>query len=180
MKTKLSVVGSFLFWGVIGSCLLYMIVAGIVEQVMLRKYQKVYDQVQHPQGTTLLEALRFTFSYYPATYIDESIGFEPAYVIGELRLYTGPWADVEDFYQTHKILPGGKWLTVIPLEIWEQKEQTWLNEVKGVSISPFDAQLLLEIHNRYSSLEIPAPVNGTESNLYLVYASWVKPKDPKR
>lgn len=180
MKKKLSIVGSFLFWGVIGACLLYIIVAITIEQVMLRKYQKVYDQAQHPQGTTLLEAFRFTFSYYPATYIDESIGFESAYLLGELRLYTGPWADVEHFYQSHNRLAGGKHLIVIPLEIREQKEQTWLNEVEGVSISPFDAQLLVELHNRYSSFEIPAPVNGIESNLYLIYASWMKDKEPER
>jgi hypothetical protein len=173
MKKKLSVAGSFLFWGVIGACLLYIIVTVIVEQVMLRKYQKVFDQAQHPQGTALLEAFRFTFSYYPATYIDDSIGFEPAYVIGELRLYTDPWADVEHFYQSHNLLPGGKRIIVIPLEIRERKEQTWLNEVEGFSISPFDAQLLVEIQNRHGTYAI-------QKNMYLVYVSWTENKDPKR
>ena len=71
------------------SIVLYLILAGIVEQVMLHKYEKVFAETQHPQGTILLDSLRFRFSYYPATYIDESIGFKAAYVIGELRQYAG-------------------------------------------------------------------------------------------
>lgn len=166
-----------LFWGVVGSCILYVILIVIVQQVMLRKYEKVFAEAQHPQGTVLLDSLRFRFLYYPATYIDESIGFKAAYVIGELRQYAGKWADVEGFYQSHNRLPGDKVIIAIPLEIQQGKESTYLNAVDGFSISPFDAQLLIEIRYKYGSLK---NANGTERNLYLVYVSWAENKDPRR
>jgi len=166
-----------LFWGMVGSIVLYLIFAGIVEQVMLRKYEKVFAEAQHPQGTILLDSLRFRSLYYPATYIDESIGFKASYVIGELRQYAGKWADIEGFYQSHNRLPGDKVMIAIPLEIQQGKERTYLNAVDGFSISPFDAQLLIEIQYKYGSLK---NTNGTERNLYLVYVSWAEHKDPGR
>jgi hypothetical protein len=159
------------------SIVLYLVFVSMVEQVMLRKYEKVFAEAQHPQDTILIDSLRFKFSYYPATYIDESIGFKAAYVISELRAYTDKWADVEGFYQSHNRLPGDKMMIAIPLEIQQGKERTYLNEVDGFSISPFDAQLLIEIQDKYGSLK---NTNGTERNLYLVYVSWAEHKDPGR
>lgn len=177
MKQKFSKISSWLFWGLIAFVILYCGISAIYVQVILGKYEKVFAQAQHPQDTVLLDSLRFRFSYYPATYIDESIGFKAAYVIGELRQYAGTWADVENFYESHKRLPGDRVVIAIPLEIKQGKEYKYLDAVDGFSISPFDAQLLIEIQSKYGSIET---MNGTNGNLYLVYASWAENKDSGR
>ena len=163
-----------MFWGLIAFIVLYCGVAAIYEQVLLGRYAKVFALAEHPQDTVVLDSLRFRFSYYPATYIDESIGFQAAYVIGELRHFAGTWAEVEDFYQTHNRLPGDRVLTVIPLELKQGKESIYLDSADGFSISPFDAQLFIEIQSKYESLK---NISDTKRNIYLVYTSWAEHKD---
>jgi hypothetical protein len=161
-----------IIWGLAGLSVLYVIYGLYVDQVNLRQHEKILAGLQHPQKTLLIDSFSMKLHYYPATFVDESIHLESAYVVGELRQYIGNWDDIKTFYNDQKSLENGTILIPLPLEVRQRRGRTWLDFPDGYSFSPFDADVLSALQEEYGSGGIPQNRNGTERNLYLVYASW--------
>lgn len=171
---------SWLFWALIGLLILYFTYAAIDEKIALQKYETIFATAQHPKGTILLDPIGFSISFYPATYVDDSVRFESACLVGELRQYTGKWADVESFYHENNTLSDDTPLVALPLEIDQRNQKMWLAIMDEVSYSPFDAEVQGALRDHYGARGIPENLNGTEPNLYLVYSSWTGHEEPSR
>jgi hypothetical protein len=153
---------------------LFILYAGygmLASQTKLMEYKKSFSQVQHPQGTSLLDSQAMQVAYYPATYADDSIHFKSAYVVGELRRFTGNWDDIKTFYDG-KRLEEDMPVIVIPVELRQHGQQTSLSIANGYVSSPFDYDVLSEMQDDYSFWGIPQSLNETEQNLYLVYSAF--------
>ena len=170
--TKIGKLFSWAFWGGVALLALYLIYASIIEQIALRRYGTYFSRVRHPSDTVLLDPLSFSFSFYPATYIDENIDFVPVYLVGQLRMYTGSWDDLKSFYQQNRQLEDGNYVVVLPVEIEQRKDETWLQIMEGVHYEPTDAAVIEELKNHYGLFGMPEELNNTGQKVYLVYSMW--------
>lgn len=168
---------SWAFWGGVALLAVYLIYAAIAERIALRQYGTYFAQVKHPSNTALVDSLSFSFSFYPATYIDENIDFVPVYLVGELRRYTGSWEKVEAFYEQDRQLEDGNYIVTLPLMIDKSEENTWVQVMDGVSYEPTDAAVIEELKYQYGWYGIPKNLNDTEQQVYLVYSMWWTPDD---
>ena len=161
----------WVFWGLIGLFLLYVFGRFLLTEYELGKYEKIFSQVEHPSGTSLVDHVSLRFSYYPATYADDSIHFKSANLVGELRSYGGNWDEIKDFYGSHT-LENGKLIAVIPIEIHKNDEDVWLDIPDWFLSSPGHHDILEGIREQYDFWGWPESLNATAQGLYLVYALW--------
>lgn len=155
-----------------GLCILFVIYGMFRSELSLRKYEKDFLRVAHPQGTALIDSFGLEANYYPATYADDSIRFIPVYLVGELRSYIGEWRDIQNFY-AEKILQDGELKTlqvmVLPVEIQSSGQKTSIKFVADYSYAAFEYDMLQSLQPYYHSKGIPQ--EGTGRKLYLVYVT---------
>jgi hypothetical protein len=135
------------------------------------EYIESFSQVQHPQNTSMIGSLSLKIEYYPATYVEDSFRFKTAYLVGELRNYSGNWNEIKKFYSSKRldeIVP----IMLMPVEVHRNDQQAWLDIASGSIFSPFEADILSAINNQASFEGILKNLTGTERDLYLVYGVW--------
>lgn len=156
------------FWGFIGVFLLYVVGRFLITEYYLRQYEEIFSQVEHPQGTSLVDTISLRFRYYPATYTDDAIDFQAANLVGELRSYRGDWNEIKGFYSNPRS-ENGRPIAVIPTEIHKKDEQIWL-EVAGWHVGdPSNDDIVEGIREQYDFWGWPESLNSTRQGLYLVY-----------
>lgn len=154
------------FWIIIGLLLLYISSRLLIMEYNLRNCVKIFNQVEHPQGTTLIRSVKMKFSYYPATYVDDSISFQPAYLVGEMRSYTGGWDKIAQFYHKKKSgsLPIQALDVALPLE-----------SPAHYDLGPFYTDLIRNLDSQYlrSMSKELKELEAAEQSLYLVFVELV-------
>ena len=72
-------------WGlgiVLGLFILNVVYGRFVTAAALNSYEETFQTLEHPKSTTHIDAFKFKFWYYPATYRDESIQDQCVYLVG--------------------------------------------------------------------------------------------------
>ena len=135
-------------------------------RLSLKNYEEAFQQVKHPPATARIDSFALQASYYPATYVDDSISSKGITLVGELRSYTGDWQNIQAFYL--KSTEGDSWpVSALPVEIRSKQGQTILQPVSAFSYDPFDYDLLENLKSYYRSKEISP--QEAEGKFYLVY-----------
>lgn len=163
-------------WGlvvVLGLFVLYGVYDRLSTTKVLKSYQETFQLLEHPQGTTIIDAFQFKFSYYPATYRDESIQNQCAYLVGELRSYSNDWDELKTFYQdktlahrdTGKINVG-----IFPIKlVSEGGAAPWFDLDSVFSYSPFDVDVLARLESHYYFLGFPEGLSEGKKDVYAVF-----------
>jgi hypothetical protein len=136
----------------------------------LKRYEHDFLQIEHPEGTTRVHSFGLELDYYPATYVDDSIPFPSAFLVGELRSYRGNWDDLKTFYSDKRFEVGSSnplFIEVLPVEMDMDGEKNWLDFPPDFSYDPFQADILSELQSYCRSKKIPRI--QIDKNLYLVY-----------
>ncbi len=161
----------FLVGAVLGLILLWVGSSWLTSEIDRRDSREAFARVQHPLETSLVDTLNMKIEYYPATYVDDSIHFESAYLVGELRSYAGSWDDIQMFYDDIKVgsdIP----IMVMPVEIRMNGQRISLDVANGTAFSPFSYDVLSAIQDHYGFWGMPRSLNEASQNLYLVYGVW--------
>lgn len=170
MKKRLVVLG---FGVLIGLFLLYSFYELLVDQSNLKKYQAIFQQLEHPQDTMLVDSFKLKLSYYPATYPDESIQSQCAYLVGEIRTYPSTWDELKTFYTgttipqeyADDILVG-----VFPIAlVAEEGTSPWFNIEQDYSYSPFEVDALSRLEGSYYFWGFPKGLGEDGKDIYAVY-----------
>jgi hypothetical protein len=156
------------FWGLAGAYLLYLAGALVFTEYSLGKYEKIFNRLEHPQWTSLVDKVSLQYRYYPATYVDDSIHFTSASLVGELRTYNIDWDEIKDFYNNRR-LENGNPIAVMPIEVRKNDERTWLSATAWFRISPGHHDILEGIREQYDFWGWPERLNGGTQKFYLVY-----------
>ena len=158
-------------WLLLGVSLLYLASRFVLTQIDLNSYEKYFADLDHPQSTSLVGPIAIKFSYYPATYADDSIKSQCAYLVGELRAYTQGWNKLEAFYSgsTLDVNGNSQRIGILPVELYGKDNSSFqIGEVDEYLYGPFEIEVLGELQFYYSMWGVPQGIN-TNSNLYLVY-----------
>ena len=158
----------WMFWGWVGLCLLYLASTFIATEYTLGKYEKIFDEVEHPLETSLVDKVSLQYSYYPATYVDDSIDFTSANLVGELRSYSVDWDEIKRFY-ANRMLENGNRIGVLPIEVRKNDEHVWLDVPEWFLTSPGHYDILKGIREQYDFWGWPESLNSGTQGLYLVY-----------
>jgi hypothetical protein len=138
----------------------------------LRRYEKTFLQVEHPEHTERMDSLDLEVNYYPATYVDDSIQFQSAFLIGEIRSYDGNWDLLQAFY-AHKGSKAGEAdllpLWTMPLQIERGDQRSWLDFPDGFFYEPLQADVLQALRAHYPSNTLTQQFGEVEGSLYFVY-----------
>ena len=163
-------------WGLgigLGLLLIYSFFDLLVTVNVLKNYEKTFKQLEHPQGTTLIDVFKFKFSYYPAMYRDESIQSQCAYLVGELRSYTNDWDELKKFYQGKTLLQQDVdkiYVGVFPIQsVSESGTSPWFDLVSDFSYSPFDVDVLARLESHYYFWGFPKGLGESEKKVYAVF-----------
>ena len=157
----------------IGLFLLYSFYELFVDQSNLKKYQAIFQQLEHPQNTTLVDSFKIKLSYYPATYVDESIQSQSAYLVGEIRMYSDTWNELKVFY-TGKILSQQNidniYVGVFPIAlVAEDGTSPWFDIEQDYSYSPFEVDALSRLEGHYYFWGFPKELGEGGQEVYAVY-----------
>ncbi|MFL7869024.1 MAG: hypothetical protein AB8I58_09360 [Anaerolineales bacterium] len=162
---------------VLGLFLIYSLYDGLVTAMALNSYEETFQRLEHPQDTTLIDAFKFKFSYYPATYRDEAIQSQCAYLVGEVRSYAGDWDELEAFYQGTTLTHDGTneiHLGVFPIQLISESGVPPSFDLDSTfSYSPFDVDVLARLESRYYFWGFP---KGLSEGVKDVYAVFIAPK----
>jgi hypothetical protein len=163
-------------WGLgilLGLFLIYILYGMLVTANVLKSYEATFQHLEHPQDTTLIDAFKYQFSYYPATYRDESIQNRCVYLVGEVRNYSSNWDELQTFYQ-------GKTLAhdsidkinvrILPVElVSESGASPSLDTTSTFSYTPFDVDVLAELESHYFFWGFPKGISKGGKNLYVIF-----------
>jgi len=141
-------------------------------ELRLKKYEKAFLQVEHPEHTTRLDSFDLEVNYYPATYVDDSIQFQSSFLVGEIRSYDGNWDALKTFYAYKGLEVNHANLVPVwpvPLQIERSAQQSWLPFPHEFSFDPFQADILQALQEHYSSDKLTQRLGGSEGSLYFVY-----------
>ncbi len=161
----------FLVGVVLGLIILWVGYNLLASEIAQRDNREAFARVQHPQGTSLVDSLNMKIEYYPATYADDSIRFKSAYLVGELRRYTGSWDGIQTFYGNEKVkddIP----IMLMPIEFHTIGQRISLDAVDGIVFDPFAYDVLSAVQDHYRFWGAPQSLNEAEKNLYLIYGVW--------
>jgi hypothetical protein len=153
-----------------GIFILFLCYRMIRFELSLKRHEHAFLQIEHPEGTTRVDSFGLEIDYYPATYADDSIRFQSAFLVGELRSYNGNWDDLKTFYSAKRMDVGSSdrlFVGVLPVEMDMDGEKNWLGFPPDFSYDPFQADILSELQSYYRSRKIPQM--QIDENLYLVY-----------
>jgi len=165
-----------LFWTLVATLLTYFGVQSVIGEIVARKYAETFGQFQHPAHTALVDSLRFDFSYYPATYVDDSIKPNCADLTGEVRTYTDDWNSLGDFYAnaTFRANNADLKVNILPLNISSDAVNFILDDGRGYHPSPSDFDIIDPLQSHYSSNRISQQLKP-DKHYYLVYVLADKP-----
>ena len=163
-------------WGlgiVLGLFLIYSLYGWLITRRVLANYEDTFKSLEHPPDTTLIDAFKFQFSYYPATYRDESIQNQCVYLVGEVRSYPRDWDELQVFYQ-------GKTLTdnttdetdvgIFPIKlVSESGSSPSLDMDSAFSYTPFNVDVLAELESHYFFWGFPKGLSKVGKGIYVVY-----------
>lgn len=156
----------------LGLFILLLVYRMVRSELNLRSDQKAFALLQHPQNTERLDSFDLEADYYPATSADNSVRFESASLIGELRSYSGDWQNIQAFYQDQVLGDGVTKIAnvvVFPVEIRSEGQKTLLKFSDDFSYSPFEYDLLDDLKRYYLSRELPQIDTGRK--FYLIYVT---------
>ena len=163
-------------WGlgiVLGMFLIYSSYDLLVITKVLNSYKEKFQQLEHPQDTMLIDAFKFKFSYYPATYWDESIKHRCAYLVGEVRNYASNWDELRAFYQGKTLANGEKeeiHVGIFPIKlVSESGASPWFDLEDDFSYSPFDVDVLARLESHYYFWGFPKGLGEGGKEVYAVY-----------
>jgi len=160
------------FWGFLGALALFLSYRAISWEIASLRYEKAFLQIQHPANTTYIDSLSFDYSYYPATYADDSIRFKSANLVGELRGYAGDLDGIKSFYRNQTLEEEAGPIAVIPVEVYQGKKGISLNVPDGYLFNPGDHDILSGVEEYDNLLEALKSRQAAGQSLYLVYCLW--------
>ena len=141
-------------------------------ELSLGTYEKAFLQVKHPENTTRIDSFSLEVNYYPATYVDDSIHFQAAFLVGEIRSYDGDWSALKTFYANKPlqvsdliILP----VWSLPLRIHRNGQKRGLDFPRDFSFDPFQANILQSLQEYYNPGKMSRHLGRMESSIYFVY-----------
>jgi hypothetical protein len=141
-------------------------------ELSIRKYEKAFLQVEHPEHTTRIDAFDLEVNYYPATYVDASIQFQSAFLVGEIRSYDGNWNALKIFYAKKKLeVSTSNSLPVwsLPLRIYRNDHRNGLDFPRDFSYDPFQADILQSLQDYYNPKKMSQRLGDAERSVYFVY-----------
>ena len=169
-----------LTWGfgiALGLFLLNMLYGWFVNATVLNSYEETFQGLKHPKATTNIDAFKFKFWYYPATYRDESIQDRCVYLVGEIRTYANDWDAMKAFYGGKRLLHEDTdeiHVGIIPIELIDiGKLSPLVNTDSRFSYSPFDVDVLEKLRSHYSFWGTP---DGFSQNGKYIYAVYIAPQ----
>lgn len=165
-----------ILWSILGVLLIYFIYHIISNENLARYYEKTFEHVQHPADSTLIDPVRFSFSYYPATFVDEFVSSKCAYLVGNIRTYTGDWIQLNLFYSNPSPEPEvSKFrINLLPLRLSNNGSSLQLDEIEDYHPSPFDFDVMTALQIHYSSGE-KFQYLSSGTLIYFVFAPIAKP-----
>lgn len=141
-------------------------------ELLLQKYEKAFLQVKHPEHTTRLDSFDLEVNDYPATYVDDSIQFQSAFLVGEIRSYDGNWEELKTFYSDKALetsranrLP----VWPMPLQIERGDQGSRLDFPHEFSFDPSQVQILQALQDHYSSDRSMQRLGKAKGDIYFVY-----------
>ena len=162
-------------WGVgivLGLFLIYSLYGWLITRRVLTHYEDTFKSLEHPSDTTLIDAFKFQFSYYPATYRDETIQNQCVYLVGEVRSYSRDWDELQVFYQDQTLIHGTDEINVriIPVEFASDNGASpSLDMVNTFSYTPFDVDVLAQLESHYFFWGFPKGISESGKNLYVIF-----------
>lgn len=162
-------------WGLVvllGVFLVYGLYTQFINSNVLKSYQETFQQLKHPQATAQIDEFRSKFSYYPATYRDESIKNQCVYLVGEIRSYTGDWVDVQGFYASKTISREGTGeirVGEFPIEVVSNGATISFDMNNTYPYTPFDVDILAKLENDYYFWGFPEEIGDVAGGIYTVY-----------
>jgi len=166
----------FVTWGLgilLALFLIYSLYDRIVITTALKSYEETFQQLEHPQGTTHIDAFRFKISYYPATYRDESIQNQCAYLVGEVRSYSSDWNELQAFYQGKTLTHGDIekiYVGLFPIALASESSASPSFDMdSNFSYSPFDVDVLAKLESHYYFWGFPKGLGEGGKEIYAVY-----------
>jgi hypothetical protein len=163
-------------WGlgiILGLLLIYSGYDLFVTTKVLNNYKETFQKLEHPLDTVLIDAFQFKFSYYPATYRDESIQSQCAYLVGEIRSYTTDWDELKTFYQGKALAQGDTneiRVEVFPIQfVSEEGTVPSLDMDSSFLYSPFDVDVMAKLESHYYFGGFPKALIENGIDVYAVY-----------
>ena len=160
-------------WGLgilLGLLLIFSLYDLLVTTKVLNSYKETFQQLEHPQDTTLIDSFKFKFSYYPATYRDESIKHRCAYLVGEVRSYASDWDELKAFYRGKALSTDKINVGVFPIAlVAESGASPWFDLDGDFSYSPFDVDALARLESHYYFWGFPKELGEGGKEVYAVY-----------
>lgn len=163
-------------WGFLALLGIFLIIGlydRFVVSRILNSYEQTLQQLEHPQGTNFIDAFKLKFSYYPATYVDESIEWQCAYLVGEIRGYTKDWDEMIAFYQRQTLLHENTdeiYIGQLPIKVpTESGVPPSFDMDEDFSYSPLDVDVLAKLESNYYFWGFPKRVVESGSDIYAVY-----------
>ena len=165
-----------LAWGLgiaLGLFLLNLLYGWFVTATVLKGYEETFQGLEHPESTTQVDAFKFKFWYYPATYRDESIQERCVYLVGEIRTYSNDWDELKAFYSGRRLVHGDAdeiYVGIIPVELIDKgKFSPLVSSDSRFSYSPFDVDVLEKLRSHYSFWGTPDGFSESGKEYYVVY-----------
>ena len=144
----------------------------VSSELNMRKYENAFLQVKHPENTTHVDSLDLEVNYYPATYVDDSIQFQSAFLVGQIRSYDGDWDALKTSYAGKELeMNGANILPVwaVPLQIEHNDQTIRLDFPHDFSFDPFQADILQALQDHYPSNKLTQRLGGAKRSIYFVY-----------
>ena len=161
------------FFALLGLFFLYSLYDWFFTATVLKSYEEIFQHLEHPQDTTLIDAFKFKFSYYPATYRDESIQNKCAYLVGEIRSYPNKWEELQAFYKGKTLTHDNAdeiYVGIFPIElVSEGGIPPSLDMDSTFSYTPFDVDVLAKLESHYYFWGFPKGIRESEKNIYAIY-----------
>lgn len=162
------------FFGILlGLFLLFSLYGMFATEVVLRSYEDSFQVLEHPQDTSPLDSFKFKFSYYPATYADDSVKSRCAYLVGEIRSYSSNWDELKAFYKGKKLAHDNAdeiYVGIFPIQLDpEGGVYPSFDLDSSFSYSPFDVDVLAKLESHYYFLGFPKGLGENENAIYAVY-----------
>jgi hypothetical protein len=165
-----------LTWGfgiALGLFLLNMLYGRFVTAAVLNSYEERFQGLEHPESTAKVDAFKFKFWYYPATYRDESIQDRCVYLVGEIRMYSNDWETLKTFYKGKTLLHDDAYeihVGIIPIELDSNGKFSPLVSMDSrFSYTPFDVDVLGKLQSYYSFWGKPEELGDSGKDVYAVY-----------
>jgi len=137
--------------------LTYFGIQRAIGEMVARKYTEAFEQFKYPANTAPVDSLRISFSYYPTTYVDDSIKPHCSDLIGEVRTYLDNWNTLDSFHasSTFHVNNAELKINLMPLKVADNAPNFLLDETKDYHPpSPSKLDIFDQLQHHYSSSRI--------------------------